>query len=174
MRSLARDGTVGMTDSPSPRTLNGLEAHVAVIKARVEAVEQLAIEREDRNKERFTAMKTAVDAALAASDRAVSKAEISTEKRFDSVNEFRAALQDQAALQVTRTEYTSQHQNLIDKIATQDRYVTEFRTELSRITARGAGKQEGISTVAAIILGLIAAASAMSAIGLLLVTLLRH
>ena len=39
----------------------------------------------------------AVAAALAAADRAVSKADFATEKRFDAVNEFRATLSDQAA-----------------------------------------------------------------------------
>ena len=157
-----------------PHTLNGLDARVAVMEARVKAVEQLAIEREDRNKERFTAMKTAVDAALAASDRAVSKAELSTEKRFESVNEFRSALQDQTAHQITRVEYNSQQQNMSDKMVALDRYIMELRADLSKVMARSAGKQDGIGMVGTVVLGLITAASALSAIGFFLVTMMRH
>src|ERR1700679_2961767 len=39
----------------------------------------------------------AVNAALAAADRAVLKAETAAEKRFESVNEFRAVLSNQSA-----------------------------------------------------------------------------
>jgi len=39
-----------------------------------------------------------------AADRAVSKAEIASEKRFESVNEFRAALNDNGRLQMPRIE----------------------------------------------------------------------
>lgn len=46
----------------------------------------------------------AVNAALSAADRAVAKAEIATEKRFDSVNEFRGALNDNARLLMPRAE----------------------------------------------------------------------
>src|ERR1700726_2034245 len=46
----------------------------------------------------------AVAAALAAADRAVSKADFATEKRFDAVNEFRATLSDQAAHLMPRAE----------------------------------------------------------------------
>ena len=53
---------------------------------------------------RFDAQKEAVNAALAASDRAVNKAEMASEKRFDSVNEFRAALNDSARLLMPRLE----------------------------------------------------------------------
>ena len=62
--------------------------------ARIEAISILIDEREERTKERFHAMKVAIDAALAAADRAVNKAEQSTEKRFEGVNEFRATLAD--------------------------------------------------------------------------------
>jgi hypothetical protein len=53
---------------------------------------------------RFDAQKEAVNAALAASDRAVNKAELASEKRFDAVNEFRAALADSARLLMPRSE----------------------------------------------------------------------
>ena len=52
----------------------------------------------------FLAQKSAVDAALAAADRAVTKAEIASEKRFDAVNEFRRSLDDLSRLQMPRLE----------------------------------------------------------------------
>lgn len=43
--------------------------------------------------------------ALAASDKAVTKAEAATDKRFDGVNEFRSQLSDQASRFVTRDTF---------------------------------------------------------------------
>jgi len=45
-----------------------------------------------------------IDQQFLAMDRAVSKAEISTERRFESVNEFRAQLGDQARTFIPRKE----------------------------------------------------------------------
>ena len=60
-----------------------------------------------------TAMKTAleaaekaVQAALAAQERAVLKAELASDKRFESVNEFRKTLADQQATFMPRSETT--------------------------------------------------------------------
>lgn len=64
------------------------------------------------------AQKQAVDIALQAADRAVSKAESATEKRFDSVNEFRAALNDTARLQMPRAEIEALFKGLTDKMVT--------------------------------------------------------
>jgi hypothetical protein len=46
--------------------------------------------------------------ALAASDKAVTKAEIATEKRFESVNEFRQTLSDQTKTFLARTEFMAE------------------------------------------------------------------
>src|ERR1700679_3792438 len=53
---------------------------------------------------RFDAQEKAVGAALAAADRAVGKAELASEKRFESMNEFRGALADSARLLMPRAE----------------------------------------------------------------------
>src|SRR5436853_537145 len=50
------------------------------------------------------AQRAAIDAALAAADKAVLKSEAATELRFQSVNEFRGQLTDQAATFMTRNE----------------------------------------------------------------------
>lgn len=54
---------------------------------------------------RFEAQEKMVHAALDAADKAVSKAETASEKRFDGVNEFRAALSDSARLLMPRIEF---------------------------------------------------------------------
>jgi phosphopantetheinyl transferase (holo-ACP synthase) len=69
--------------------------------------ESLAKEREKRYMQRFEAADEAVAAALTAAKEAVLKAESATEKRFDSVNEFRGALADQAATLMPRFEADS-------------------------------------------------------------------
>lgn len=56
---------------------------------------------EERIDQRFVAMQAAVDAAFDNSQRAIDKADTATEKRFEGVNEFRAALSDQATRFVT-------------------------------------------------------------------------
>src|SRR6478752_7363989 len=60
------------------------------------------------DRDRFDAQEKAVNAALAAAERAVTKAEIAAEKRFDSVNEFRAQLADQARDFMPRKEFEVQ------------------------------------------------------------------
>lgn len=56
---------------------------------------------ESRSELRFESMKEQVRAAFESSQRAIDKADIATEKRFEGVNEFRAALSDQATRFVT-------------------------------------------------------------------------
>jgi hypothetical protein len=55
--------------------------------------------------------------ALASADRAVSKAEIATDKRFESVNEFRAALSDQTRTFVSKIEFDAIRDTNVARIA---------------------------------------------------------
>ena len=57
---------------------------------------------EKRSEQRFESMKQQIDAAFASSQIAIDKADQATEKRFEGVNEFRAALSDQASRFVTQ------------------------------------------------------------------------
>lgn len=107
---------------PPPRQSIDLLAHI----------QGLLEERELRNREqldriidqissvdritdaKFVTFRTLIDSqaekvalALAAADKAVTKAEAATEKRFEGVNEFRAALNDQTRLQVTTDKFDS-------------------------------------------------------------------
>ncbi len=64
------------------------------------------------------AAEKAVSAALANADRAVLKAESAAEKRFESVNEFRNTLSDQATLLLTRAEAEARFNAISDKMGT--------------------------------------------------------
>jgi len=64
----------------------------------------------------LTAQKLAIDTALAAADRAVTKAEMAAEKRFESVNEFRASLADQQRTLMPRSEAEILFKQLGEKV----------------------------------------------------------
>ena len=90
---------------------------------------------------------TAINAAFAAQQAAVSKAEIATEKRFESVNEFRAQLTDQAGRFVTRNEtdsvisaVRSEMQSAADRNAER---IQEIANRMNRSEGKGAGLNAG-------------------------------
>jgi tetrahydromethanopterin S-methyltransferase subunit G len=121
-------------------------------------------ERESRNIERFAAMKTAVDAALESSERAVAKAEISTEKRFDAVNEFRATLADQSATLMPRAEYDVQHRSLIARLDATDKRIEEMQLQVSNWAANDVGKKQGLGVGGSAVMGIIAGLAALIAL----------
>ncbi len=65
---------------------------------------------------RFDAQEKAVMAALAAAEKAVIKAETAAERRFESVNEFRGQLTDQAATFMPRLEAEQRIGQLAEKV----------------------------------------------------------
>jgi anion-transporting ArsA/GET3 family ATPase len=79
------------------------------------------------------ASKEAINAAMAAAKEATQKAEAASEKRFDSVNEFRNAMKDQQATFADK-EQTAFRLNAID-----------------RKLAETGGRSQGISMVAIVI-----------------------
>jgi uncharacterized coiled-coil protein SlyX len=106
---------------------------------------------------RFEAQEKAVNAALAAAQKAVDKAETASDKRFEGVNEFRAALADSARLNMPRTECEQQIKTLSEKVDA----VTQ------RLTARenrGEGKGQLwalLGSIIAVIASIIAVALAI-------------
>lgn len=58
--------------------------------------------------ERFQHQKERTDTALATSKEAIMKAEISVDKRLESMNEFRSTLKDQQQTYITRAEAMAQ------------------------------------------------------------------
>lgn len=93
-------------ENVSQWTLDTLHAHL----------DRVIEERDVQYRERHAAQQAAFAAALQAADRAIAKAEAAAEKRFESVNEFRSALSDQAATFLTRHEYETAHQSLVEKV----------------------------------------------------------
>ncbi len=70
--------------------------------------------------------------ALTAADKAVTKAEMATEKRFESVNEFRASLADQTTSLVTKTEFGAKVDSLAEKLG-------DITDRMNRAEGKGAG-----------------------------------
>ncbi len=81
-----------------------------------EHFEAVLAEKDKGYSQRFDAQEKAVTAALTAAKEAVVKAEIAAEKRFDSVNEFRGQLSDQARTFMPRPECEKEFESLRDKI----------------------------------------------------------
>jgi Ni,Fe-hydrogenase I large subunit len=79
-------------------------------------LKEIMDERDRRYEDRFKAMDEKTSLALNASEKAVSKAETATEKRFDSVNEFRGQLKDQANSLMPREEASARFNAVEEKI----------------------------------------------------------
>ena len=97
----------------------------------------------------FDAADKAVQAALTAVEKASNRAEGASDKRFESVNEFRAQLADQAAHLISRAEYLVQHRALDDKMVSISDRVTQLelrltsRLDLAKGNDAGAKESEG-------------------------------
>jgi hypothetical protein len=111
-------------------------------------------------KEHFEALRAADlvarDAALAAVQQAISKADAATEKRFEGINELRGALSDQASRLLPRAEYTAQHQSVVERLGV----VSE---DLNTLRAKSEGKREGVGGTGATIFQFIIGGAAVVA-----------
>ncbi len=121
----------------------------------------------------LTAAKEAVSAALQSAKEAVTKAEVASEKRFESINEFRAQLKDQQQTFMPRSEVTIAIKQLADQLASiaatqvprsehETRWASEtasisgLQSKLEEVSNRQytyAGKAEGSSSLWGIIAG---------------------
>jgi hypothetical protein len=110
--------------------------------------------------ERYEDQQRAMHAALASAEKAVEKAGVADEKRFESVNEFRGQLADQALTFMTRSEYQAGHQRLQEQVnlltqqvnayvtraendalhARVDEQVGDLKSRLTRIEGSGEGR----------------------------------
>jgi len=84
----------------------------------------------------FAAQEKAISAALASADRAVTKAELATEKRFESVNEFRGTLDSQQRTLITRSEVAATFHAMNEKVA-------RLQQQADNLTAERAGIKGG-------------------------------
>src|SRR5580700_9723230 len=109
-------------------TLDTLEAFLS---DKIEHLKEMSDQRELRNRERIENLKENVQMALTASDKAISKAEQATDKRFEATNEFRQTLSDQSATLLPRTEYAVQNASLVEKYESLNQRVTILDSSLS-------------------------------------------
>jgi len=125
-----------MTETSQPNNShNGLKEYFTLWLQRVEV---LLDERDRRYEERFKASDDKTSLALASSEKAISKAETATEKRFDNVNEFRETLKDQAANLITRAEVSTKFESYDDKLSSMQKEIQILR-ETNRL---GEGRKE--------------------------------
>lgn len=89
------------------------------------------------------AQKEAINAALAAQDRAVTKAELATEKRFESVNEFRGTLDNQQRTLIPRQEVDVLIKGVDEKIGNLTKQVDQLLARQRERAAEGAGMKGG-------------------------------
>jgi len=122
---------------------------------------------EEKNKERFIAAKDNINIALLASEKAIGKAELANDKRFDSVNEFRGSLSDQTKNFLPRIEYQVQHATLTEKL---DAFGIRLQVIETRLLTQG----EGLSRTGAVLLGTIALASTLVALASFVYNVIRH
>lgn len=137
-----------------------------VLEAKLNALRELVDERDHRYEDRFTAMDEKTGLALTSSKEAVAKAETATEKRFDSVNEFRKTLADQASGFMPRQEYTSNHTALQEKMEAMKQGLDKEIASLRESRSQGEGKSSGFSASWGIAVSITVLAIAL--IGLLL------
>ena len=79
-------------------------------------LESIISERQRQYDVRFEAQEKAVQAALTAAKEAVTKAEIATEKRFDTTNEWRSAMSDRDRNYLTIAQYEADQATTRTKI----------------------------------------------------------
>lgn len=138
-----------------------LREHIAnqveQIRATIEAGERINIERVKKLEGDDEALLRLIDQRFSSTKEAVDKAEVATDKRFSSVNEFRAQLSDQTASFLPREVAEAQF--------------AELRKQLNSNTDRlnrGEGQHSGISDYRAQIVAfgavLVAVASLLAAL----------
>jgi len=123
--------------------VNTLYVHLAhridelekLVEQRFSAMEKVQrAERETLNTA-ILSVERASAAAMAASEKAIDKAEKAATDRFSSVNEFRSTLSDQATKFVARTEVDTRINGMSEK-------VNDVSTRVGRIESMGMGRQE--------------------------------
>lgn len=106
----ALDHVLGIIASNDKRYEQRFEASQKALDAALTAQKEATVAA-------FAAQEKAINAALASAERAVLKAELATEKRFEGVNEFRAALDQQQRTLIPRSEVDVLIRGLEEKIA---------------------------------------------------------
>ena len=82
----------------------------------------LLVERDHRYEQRFQAQADLLMQAIRSSDKALVKAEAATEHRLESMNEFRATLDDYTRTLISRDEVMGKFEALSDRVSTLEKH----------------------------------------------------
>jgi hypothetical protein len=123
-------------------TIDTLRAHLAgqIVDLRTMLDERYATQTKSLDAA-FVAHQAAVRTALDSAEKAVTKAEAAAEKRFESVNEFRGQLADQAGHFINRAETEVRLQAIMDKVNTVEGIVVRAVTQDQYAAAHEALRQ---------------------------------
>lgn len=132
--------------------LSKLDAQSDALAAADKRYEQRFMAQEGAVTSALNAQEKAVTSAMVSADRAVSKVETANDKRFESVNEFRAQLADQAAGFLPRNEANIRFDGFSEKLDSQrkvlDGRLEQIRVDLQQIREAAAiiqGKSVGMN-----------------------------
>lgn len=104
--------------------------------------------------------KESVKQSLIFSERAIEKAEVATQSKFNSVNEFRGMVDDVVRTMMPRGEYSSIHEALVQRMDDLVKRVDGISISINEKMASGQGFQKSWAMIAA----------AVSMIGMLIAT----
>lgn len=116
----------------------------ASIIDRFTAIRVLVDANDLRYQQRFDAANEAVHAALVAAEKATTKAEAAADKRFESVNEFRAQLADQAATFIPRAESEARMRSLAELVEAKYAGLLDKISDLTETVNRAQGRSAGL------------------------------
>lgn len=125
------------------------------------AVDAAFVSQQTATRTALVAAEQAVTTAMLAAEKAVTKAETAAERRFESLNEFRGQLSDQAATFVSRKEMDALQLRNDDKWAELNSRISEARNTMTLVEGKGAGLSAGW----AILVGVVSVVAALVAIG---------
>jgi len=118
-------------------------------------------ETDRRYEERFIAQEKATKSNLDSAKEAVLKAEAAAERRFESINEFRQALSDQATQFIPRIEAVQRTEQNSEKITNLEKRMTEALTQINSRLDLNAGKSTGMNAIWGYIAGAIGIVTAL-------------
>ena len=129
-------------------------------------------ERDDRYEARWKAQEEATKQAFDAADKAVTKAEVVTSKRLDTMNEFRGALEDAHQTYLTIANYDLRHEELMRRIEIVDTRITALDRWRGQLDALRGSREESLTQkwLPAIALGI----SLLTGIGIIVVAVVLH
>lgn len=148
--------------------VQALATHAAVDEAVKETVTRVAAKAEALDRltdSKFITLRTLVDSqaekvalALTASDKAVAKAELASDKRFEGVNEFREQLRDQAATLMPRSEAEQRIASTAAMLQDVNKRLDEMAARIDRNEGQAMGRGDSsrnFATVAGLVFAFI-------------------